>query len=87
MLWSQKSIRIAFFSGLLFAVAINLFYQLHPRIAGALSKNFTQNSWLGGTDTVNTANDTSGNWTKYYSASSGVTAVGTSIKLKVEQSP
>ena len=88
MAWPQKSIRIAFLAGLIFAIALNLFYRLHPGIIGALSKNFTQNDWSGGADTNSTVNGSSGTWTKYYSANTGITAVsGVGLKLKVEQTP
>ncbi len=86
--FAHKKYRLAISAGLLFALVLNIVLYFKIIQLEAVTHNFTQSDWTGGADTVNTANSNSGTWTKYYSASTGITAVsGTGLKLKVEQSP
>jgi len=66
--------------GIIFVLVSSLIYPLS--VVKAATYNFTQASWVGGVDTVTTANHTSNqsDWDKYYSKSSGVNA-GTDITV------
>lgn len=78
---------LAALSMALFAIAISVFFR--KAIVQALSSDWVQTNWSDGPNTdltIDSANLT--NWTKYYSATSGIdNSTSGELKLRLESTP